>query len=279
MNLDAPIEMQSPEDAYLVFYILFAVNAVATLIWLAWKARQNRTIVPLAALAGGLVVGAIVPPIYNALTKVWFPDNIPLPFVEAFGMKDPLFDLLGYSLFIGFGGYYLYMQLQNGGGARVIYGTFLMWGLVDLVLEIPFLQWGMYTYFGDQPFLIGGFPLHWVVFNGLVPVLAGVLMYIAVDRWPSGPKGAGWRVAASPVVSGAILMIPIFPIATALHADVPSAVRYVAAIASIAISVWMLQVCARAAEREKERLLALGTVAPTAAPAASAHPVGATASV
>jgi hypothetical protein len=247
---DAPVDMRSPEAAYTVFYVLFAVNMVATLAWLAWRARRERTSLPLAALAGGLAVGAVVPPVYNALTKVWFPSNIPLPYVEAFGMRDPLFDMLGYALFIGFGGYLLLTQLRAGRGARAVYGTFALWGVADLVLEIPFLEWGMYQYYGDQPFEILGFPLHWVVFNGLVPVLAGGLMYLAADRWPGAPRGAALRVAACPAVAGAILMIPMFPVATALHADVSGVVRHLAAIVAIAVAAAMLLACARLAERE-----------------------------
>ena len=44
----------------------------------------------------------------------------------------------------------------------------------------------MYTYYGEQPFEVGGFPVHWVFMNGTVPVIAGALMYVAVDHWPFG---------------------------------------------------------------------------------------------
>jgi len=247
---DAPLDMRSPQDAYTVFYVLFAINMLGTVAWLAHRARRDRTAAPIAALAGGLVVGAVVPPIYNALTKVWFPSNIPYPFVEAFGMKDPLFDMLGYALFIGFGGYLLLTMLRAGQGARAIYTTFVLWGVTDLVLEIPFLQWGLYQYYGDQPFEIAGFPLHWVFLNGFVPIAAGSLMYLVTDRWPGSQRGAALRVAACPALAGGLLMIPIFPVATALHADVPSGVRMLASVAAIAMTAWAVLAAARLADRE-----------------------------
>ena len=249
---DAPLEMRSPEAAYTTFYALFALSTALTVGWLALRARRERTWQPLAAMLGGLAVGAVVPPVYNALTKVWFPSNIPVPFVEAFGMQDPLFDVLGYAVFIGFGGYVLLTQLRAGHGARAVYLTFLWWGVADLLLEIPFLEWGMYQYYGDQPFEIAGFPLHWVFLNGLVPVLAGGLMYAVTDRWPGSQRGETWRVAACPALAGALLMIPIFPVATALHADVPGALREAAAVAAIAIAGTALAACARLADREAQ---------------------------
>lgn len=230
--------MESPEAAYQVFYALFAVNVAVTLGWLAWRARVTRSLAPLAALGGGIAVGMVLPPIYNALTLVWFPPNIPAPFITAFGMKDPLFDTAGYAVFIGFGGWVLCEQLRAGRGAPAIWATFLAWGLADLLIELPFLQWGMYTYYGDQPMTIGGFPIHWVFMNGLVPVISGVLMYVLTEHWPFGDgRGAAWRVAAAPALAGALLFVPMSPVATALHADVASWVRVAAAFVSAAISL------------------------------------------
>jgi hypothetical protein len=184
------------------------------------------------------------------LTLVWFPSNIPLPFVRAFGMSDPWFDALGYALFLGFGGYLLCLQFIDGQGARAVYATFALWAVTDLILELPFLAAGMYRYYGDQPFMIGGFPLHWVVMNGLVPILSGTCMYFVAERWPFGRRGAAWRVLLVPVVTGALLMIPIFPFATALHAEVPSAVRWLASVVAIAICLCGVRLAAQLADRE-----------------------------
>jgi hypothetical protein len=164
-----------------------------------------------------------------------------LPFVTEFGMKDPLFDALGYVLFIGFGGYLLYTLLLRGLGAKAVYASFVLWGVTDLVLELPFLQTGLYRYYGDQPLQIGGFPLYWVFLNGLVPTLAGSLMYVSTGWWDCSRRAAAWRVAACPALAAGLLMIPIFPVAAALHADVASAVRVVAAVLTIAASVWALR--------------------------------------
>jgi hypothetical protein len=152
-------------------------------------------------------------------------------------MRDPLFDLLGYALYIGFGGWAVCELLRAGHGRRGIWLSFAFWGVLDLALELPFLHWGMYRYYGHQPFSVGGFPLYWVFMNGTVPVLSGVGMYVAVERWPFGTPGVWWRVAIVPSVAGVLLFVPVSPVAAALHADVAGWVRDGAAIISAAISL------------------------------------------
>jgi hypothetical protein len=249
VNVAPPLDMRAPHAASIVFYALFVVGMLGTVGWMLLQARRRRSALPLAALGGGLLVGAIVPPIYDFLTLVWFPSNIPAPFVTEFGMKDPTFDALGYVLFIGFGGYLLYTQLLKGIGARAIYMTFALWAVTDLLLELPFLHAGLYRYYGDQPLLIGGFPLHWVFMNGFVPSLTGVLMYATTELLPCSRRAAAWRVAACPALAAGLLMIPIFPVAAALHADVASWVRVVAALVTIAASASGTLALARFAAR------------------------------
>lgn len=238
MNVAPPVEMQAPSAAYTVFYAIFALNLVGSVGWLAWRASSTRSALPLAAAAGGLAAGLVLPPIYNALTLVWFPSNIPGTFITAFGMRDPFFDVIGYALFIGFGGWLLCEQLRAGRGARAVWEAFALWGVADLLFELPFLRWGMYEYYGDQPFLVGGFPVHWVFMNGAVPVISGALMYAMADHWPfRGGGGPRVRIAAAPLLAGGLLLVPMAPVAVALHADVASWVRGAAALASVAMSL------------------------------------------
>jgi hypothetical protein len=268
MTAIQPTDMHAPTASYTVFYAIFAVSMAASVGWLALRGRSTRSPLPLAALAGGVAVGVVMPPIYNALTMAWFPDNIPGTFVTAFGMRDPVFDLAGYALFIGFGGWVLCELLRAGHGARAIWLTFVSWGVADLLFELPFLRWGMYRYYGDQPFLLGGFPVHWVFMNGTVPVLAGVLMFVMTEHWPFGEGRPSLRVAAAPALAGGLLLVPMAPVATALHADVASWVRAVAALASITISLATTRfLAARFAVRRTEPV-APTTPAPVAGAAA-----------
>jgi hypothetical protein len=152
-------------------------------------------------------------------------------------MRDPLFDLIGTALFFGLGGWTLCEMLLAGRGSAAVWLTFTAWAGADLLLELPFLHWGMYRYYGPQPLLVGGCPVYWVFMNGAVPVLAGVLLFCAVARWPFDAEGAAWPVLWAPVIAAAFLLIPMGPVAVALHADVAGWLRVAAALLSIGVSV------------------------------------------
>jgi hypothetical protein len=69
------------------------------------------------------------------------------------------------------------------------------------------------------------------------PVAAYTVFYALFTASTVASAGSWWRVAAAPALAGGLLLVPIAPVATALHADVASWVRDAAAIASAAISV------------------------------------------
>jgi hypothetical protein len=247
--IDPPVAMLAPESVYQLFYWLLAAGMVGALCWLTYVAVRRGSLEPVAALLGGLLCGFGAAPIFDRLTLVWFPSNIPAAFVTAFGMRDPIFDALGYALFFGLGGYQMSMMLRSGKGARAVWYCFLAWGLTDLLLEIPFLHYGLYKYYGDQPLLIGGFPAYWVFMNGLVSVLTGTLMNMAGEAQREFSFGSIVWVGLCPVFASALLMIPIAPVAVALNSEAHSWARVLAALLSIGISLAALSLLVRRAQR------------------------------
>jgi hypothetical protein len=245
---EMPYGMHAPVAAYTVFYWLFFVQVAAAVAWLGYVAWHNRTAVPAAALGGSLTVAYFAPPVLNRLTLVWFPDNIPLTYITAFGMHDPLFDYLGYALFFGLGGYSCYRLIASGRGARAVYGAALVWGVADLAYELPFLHWGMYTYYGPQPFQILGFPIHWVLINAMVPVLTGTLMRLAVSGQIDRRRML-LRVAGCAPLSSFVTLGVAMPVAVALNARVPAVAVHFAALLSIAMAVGLIRYCAGCAQR------------------------------
>src|SRR5690606_27192696 len=77
MSAQPPVDMVAPSAAHTTFYVIFFVQAAIAIAILAWRARAGRTWLPVAALTGGIVIGYFAPPIFNRLTYVWFPSNIP----------------------------------------------------------------------------------------------------------------------------------------------------------------------------------------------------------
>jgi len=84
---------------------------------------------------------------------------------------------------------------------RSVVVTAVAFGIADLLYELPFLAAGVYTYYGQQPFAILTFPLHWLVMNSAVPVITGFIMYWA-DRLSTTEQGRAVAVFASPILSG-----------------------------------------------------------------------------
>lgn len=250
--VDMPSDMHSPTAAYTTFYWLFFAQVAVAVVWLAYVAWRNRTAIPLAALGGALVVAYFAPPLLNRLTLVWFPDNIPLAYIHAFGMRDPLFDYLGYALFFGLGGYSCYRLIGSGRGARAVYGVAVVWGVADLVYELPFLRWGLYTYYGPQPFQILGFPIHWVLINSMVPVVTGTLMHLATSGHDIDRRRMLLRVAGCPPLASFVTLGVAMPIGVALNATTTAAAVHLAALLSIAMALGLILFCARYAQRVAE---------------------------
>jgi hypothetical protein len=260
MGPTPPVEMQSPALAYNIFYLIFAVQFIGALGWLITHAVKTRSRLPLIVFAGSLFVGYFTPPLFNQLLMTWFPSNIPWSYISAFGMKDPLFDFVGYALYFGLGGYMMMRALQRGSGGRAVAVTAVAFGIADLLYELPFLAAGLYTYYGQQPFAILTFPLHWLVMNSAVPVITGFITYWA-DRLSTTEQGRAVAVFASPILSAAALFVPMTPIATMLRADVPTAARQAASLLAIAITVTTVYFIARWAQQNSSSAVDAGSPA------------------
>lgn len=248
LMVEPPVTMESPNTVYTVFYWLFVAQLVPAIGFLLFRAWRQRDGIPVGVLLGALAIGYLSPPILNHLTMVWFPSNIPFAYITAFGMRDPFFDWMGYALFYGIGGFATYTAIRRGGGVRAVYVTAGVWALADLLYEIPFLHFGMYTYYGNQPFEIGGFPLHWVVVNAMVPVITAVLLYLLVDKG-TYPKRPWLRALGAAPVAGVITVGAVMPVSVALHADAPTIVIRIAAVATIVLAGSVIVVCAGMAKR------------------------------
>lgn len=255
LGVEPPFTMESPTATYTAFYWLFAAQLLLVAGWIALAAWRRRSVVPGGVLLGAVAIGYFAPPLLNRLTLVWFPNNIPFAYITAFGMRDPVFDFIGYVLFYAGGGYACFLMLANGKGARGVYVVTLLGGVADALFELPFLHFGMYTYYGDQPFLIAGlFPLHWIVINATVPALCGVVILMAVKRGGSS-RVMFWRSAFAVVVAGSLTIAVALPVGVALNSTLPAIVVRIAAVLSIAGAMGLVLACAQYASKlEKSEL-------------------------
>ncbi len=65
---------------------------------------------------------------------------------------------------------------KTGVTRRALWISIGIWAALNLAMEIPLLQSNLYVYYGDQPFVVGGFPLSQLVFNAFGSLLGAVVI-------------------------------------------------------------------------------------------------------
>jgi hypothetical protein len=69
--------------------------------------------------------------------------------------------------------------------------VFLVWLAIsstDLALEFPGVLTNVYRYYGQEPFYVGNFPLHWAWLNGTGMLAVGFLLHLLVPRLSGARK-------------------------------------------------------------------------------------------
>lgn len=235
-----PTDMQSPELAYILFYAIFFSIMLVAAAWTIWHSSRTRSLDAVLAFVGGSIVGFFVPPLYNKLSMVWFPSNIPMPYMTVFGMHDPMFDLVGNSLFFGTGGYLFWYALTSGHSIRAAFVLPILGAMVaEVVYQVPFLQAGMYIYYGDQPFRIGGLPAHWIAINVAVPVVSGYLMYWLTENSHTKRQRQA-AILTAPAITAGFVFVVHAPVTMMLYSEVPTFARQLAGALCIALCVGAL---------------------------------------
>jgi hypothetical protein len=180
----------------------------------------------------------------DTLSDIWWPTNIPLTAYRAFGVHVPLYALLGYSLFLGFGSYLVFEFISDGRGDRFLWATAGVFFAADLLYEIPFLNLHLYRYYGPQPLRLAGFPLYWPVLNAMVVIAGGAMLYAVRDRLEGSGLFAGFAI---PIVALGVLTGAAWPTFVTLHMSVGRPVRWAAALFTIGVSLWVVRAVAELA--------------------------------
>jgi hypothetical protein len=157
----------------------FAVRAV-----LNW--RSSGSPLALLLLAGGLISTINEAPI-DALGLCWYRRP---GMLEAYSTiaPVPLWVVLAYGAFFGGAAHLLYVFAKRGLTQRQLWACFGAFVVAEILSEVPDTALHLYSYYGHQPFKIGGMPLYWVALNGPgLFITAAVLL-----RLPK--RFTGWRV-------------------------------------------------------------------------------------
>jgi hypothetical protein len=239
--------MSAPETGAWIFTLLQVVQFVPLTAWAIWWSVRHKDALPVLALIGGALSGVFFEPIVDHLTQLWWPYDMPLHLYTVFGIHIPAVTTIGYAFFLGLGAWWVWGLIESGRGARGIWLAAALFAVADLIYEIPFLLAGVYEYYGDQAWMVGGFPLTWDAMNFAVPIVGGWMFWFARDRLRSG---GSWLALVLPSIAMGWLLFAAAPVALALHADIPQALRWVLGGMTIAICFWSVKEVADVAERE-----------------------------
>jgi hypothetical protein len=109
-----------------------------------------------------------------------------------------------------------------------------VFGVLNVLLEIPMLRAGLYVYYGYQPFAIGGFPLSWLVINSLGSLFGAVVVVRLAWFFTGARQLLLVLVPFATYMASWVLAMPHFAIT---NTDLPTGARIGAAALSMALGV------------------------------------------
>lgn len=230
-----PTEMTTPQTVQTVATAI--IGAVLGLMVLGALILWRRAGSPAALLVllGGFIC-SFNEEMVDILGLCYFPKD-GWTVHEMWGRPIPLWVVLAYSAFFGGLTYLSVLALQRGLSYR---GMWLAIGgvwVADILIEIPTLASDLYTYYGDQTYQIAGFPLNWLLINGLGSLLAAVIIH----RFSWALTGVRQLLLlvipfASYLSSWAVAM----PHFAALNSDVPEPVRWIGSTVAIGAGLFAM---------------------------------------
>jgi hypothetical protein len=117
-----------------------------------------------------------------------------------------------------------------------------IFGVLNVLLEIPMLRSGLYVYYGDQPFTIAGFPISWLVINSLGSLFGAVVITRLAWFFSGARQLLIVFVPFATYMSSWVLAMPHFAVT---NTDAPSGVRMLAAAISLVLGVIAIDVLIR----------------------------------
>jgi hypothetical protein len=244
-----PDQMVMPQTGQVVFTCLWAVVVLGFVAYATYELVKRRTPLAFVLLAGGAIC-YFNEPIDDVLGLVWHPRPGQWVAFDTFS-PVPVWGVFVYMALFGGIPYLIYRALQHGVTARQLWTWIGVFWVADIAVEIPALHFGMYDYYGDPPFEVAGLPLYWFAINIGGPLETALILFVGARYF----RGARMLLllplpmildAASSVGAG-------WPVFSALHAEASTPVKYLAALATMAIAAALLTLTVEYAARRSLR--------------------------
>ena len=220
-------------DAYLAGC---AIVAGIFVLWGLFELLRHRSPILLYCLIGSLGCN-LSEPIWDALANLRFTEGTTTAWTQFPNLPQPIqYPLWAVFVYTGFGGVacFAFYKAFATRSWRIFLGALVGQAVFNTVLE-GFVITELYDYYGSQPWRIGSdFPLWWIPVN-YGEMLAGFLLYLAIQQW-GVLRGS---LAAIPLVGCSFSAWELWagwPTYASINLDVNGAWRDLAAVASTAIA-------------------------------------------
>jgi hypothetical protein len=227
-----PWEMTTPTTAQAIITAILAVVVAAFVVAAVVDWRRTGSPAFLLTLVGGYICSFNEATV-DVLGHCFFPLDGVLGYT-AFGRGVPVWVVLAYVVFFGGLSYVMASAFKRGASHRAMWCGIAVFGVLNVLLELPMLGSGLYVYYGDQPFAIGGFPVSWLVINSLGS-LFGAVVIVRLSWFFTGARQLLLiLVPFATYMASWVLAMPHFAIT---NTDLPTGVRMAAALLSMALGV------------------------------------------
>ena len=252
-TLPVPSDYRANHTAAVLFTIWAGGFAILALPYCIYRLRKHNDVVALYAWLGGFIL-SLGEPMLDYLGHLWWPTNLPGPAFTGYGLNVPLLIPPCYAFFVSMTGYFAYRQFQRG---VTVKGVFYVWLAIlstDFALEFPGVLTHVYKYYGQQPFYLGNFPLHWAWLNGTGFLVVGFLLWAAAPRLKGAQKAL-------------ILLVPLFaflgsygmtamPAFASLNWHMSRPVQHLVDLASLGLCLIVVRVIAEVVARKETVVIA-----------------------
>ena len=252
---EPPWGMTTPATPQTIITVVLGIVVAGFVIAALFDWRRIGRPTFLLMIVGGYVC-SFNEPLIDFLCHCYFPADGWIGHT-VFNRAIPVWVILAYVVFYGALTYVLSVAFHKGITRRTLWISIGIWGALNLAMEIPLLGSGLYLYYGDQPFLVGGFPISQLVFNALGSLLGAVVITRLAWLFTGARQLLLLGVPFVTFMSSWVLGMPFFLV---LGTDAPHGLRMVAAAVSMALGLIAIDVLIRIGTGEM-RLLPTESVA------------------
>lgn len=230
-----------PNEVQIAITIFANLPAIPYLIFASRKLLRDGDPSALLMSLGGFLASGWEP-VVDVLGNCFFPAENQIVGFEFLGRPIPVFVPLTYLWFVGGMGYWALSVLRDPNTTRSdLWRLWLKYIAINGLLEYPPLYFGIYTYYGHQPFQVGGFPLWFPCVNACAPIVAASLTNLLCHHLKGWMSYAIITITATSYgMSHAAFGVPLW---LALSTDRGYSVTYPAGIVTfilITTGIWIM---------------------------------------